>query len=261
MEIHCLQDIENALSETQREFRKTTAPIRGLLDGAVSLFLEAVGLIRTVAKDTDDERYALEAHAVAFRRVIASILLLESGLSQEAHIVLRNALEWMLIGIDITYNPDSLKEWNKTVSDDLKSANYDDWYFGTTKICKRIGNNTESLYPKLESTLALHVCKEWKVISNMSLHAHSQVQLRKLFDSSGSFQFLGRKTVEDYKNDFNMYQGFVFDIVTLLIGIPKYRDLIGTTSDLSVRRNRFAENYSKLKKELSATGKIIGENT
>jgi len=258
VEIHGLQDIEKALLETREEFRKTTVPIRSLLDRAVSLLLEAFRLIRAVAKDTDEERYTLEVLATTFRRVIASIVLLESGLAQEAHMVLRNALELMLIAIDITYNGVSLEEWEKTISEDLKD--YDGWYFTKSKMCKRINNNEGNVYPELERKLAQHTCKEWEVISNKSLHAHSQVQIRKLFDPGGNFQLLGRKTVEKYKGDFKMYQELIFDIVSLLIGIPKYRDLIGKTEGLSIARNKFAENYLKLKEELSVTGRIVEEN-
>lgn len=259
MEVHSWQDIENALVETRQEFHKTTDPIRNLLDTAVSLFLEAADLMKSVAKDTDDERYALEVLATTFRRVVSSIVLLESGLADEAHMVLRNALELILIAIDIAYNRASLEEWKKTIKDDL--IEYDDWHFTKSKICKRIDKNEGSIYPKLERELALHTCEEWKVISNKSLHAHSQAQIRKLFDSSGNFQLLGRKTVESYERDFRTYQAIIFDIVTLLIGIPKYRDLIGKTEALSARRNRFVENYAKLKEELSITGKMIEENT
>lgn len=259
MEIHSFQDIENALAETRKEFNQTTAPIKSLLDRAVSLFLETIDLIGAVAKDTDDERYSLEVLFTAFRRVVASIVSLKSGLPDETHMVLRNALELILVAVDITYNRVSLKEWGKTVKDTLED--YDDWYFTKSKICKRIDKNEESVYPQLERKLALHTCEEWKVISNKSLHAHSQAQIRKLFDSSGNFQLLGRKTVESYQKDFRMYQAIIFDIVSLLIGIPKYRDLIGKNKALSARANKFAENYSKLKQELSVTGSMIEENS
>lgn len=261
MEIHGLQDVENALLKTREEFHKTTVSIRSLLDRVVSLFLEAIGLIRAVAKDTDDERYALEVLATAFRRVIASVVLLESGLPQEAHMVLRNALELMLIVIDITYNRASLEEWKKTVNDELRNINHDEWYFSKRKVCKRINNNAGNVYPKLERKLALHTCKEWELISNISVHAHSQAQIRKLFDSSGNFQLLGRKTVENYEKDFKLYQELIFDIVSLLIGIPKYRDFISEAKGLSTRRNRFAEHYSKLLGEMNVTRRIMEENT
>jgi hypothetical protein len=268
MEVHSLQDIEKALKETREEFCKTTIPIRDMLDMAVSQFVEAIDLTKAVAKDTDDEKYALEVLATAFRRVIASMVLLESGLPQEAHIVLRNALELMLIAIEIIYNRASLEEWKKTVNDDLKNINHDDWYFVKSKICRRIDKNEKNLYPELERRLALGlegvsghgICKEWQIISNMSVHAHSQAQIRQLFDSSGNLQLLGRKTVDSYEKDFAQYQIFIVNIISLLIGIPRYRDLIGRTESLSARANRFAENYSKLLTRMNVAAKIMEKN-
>lgn len=264
MEIHSFQDIEIALAKTREEVYKTTVPIRSLLDTAVSLFLEAADLMKSVAKDTDDERYALEVLAAALRRVIASIVLLESGLHQEAHMVLRNPLELMLIAIDITYCEDSLEEWKKTIGDELKDINHDEWFFKTSKVYTRISDNERNFYPKLEKTLATNIYQEWKFISNKSLHAHSQAQIRTLFNSRGNFQLLGRKTLEKYEKDFRMYQGIIFDISTLLCGIirrPRYRDLINKNKALLAKANRFAENYSKLRGELSITGRILEENT
>jgi hypothetical protein len=258
LEVHSLPDIENALVETRQEFRKTTAPIRNLLDSAVSLFIEGTNLIKSVAKDTDDERYALEVLATTFRRVVSSIVLLESGLPQEAQIVLRNALEWMLIAIDITYNKASLEEWEKTIVDNLKDINYDDWYFSTSKICKRIDKNEGKVYPELERKLATHIRKQWRLISNMSVHAHSQAQIRSLFSGTGSLQLLGRKTVESYEKDFKTYSAIIFDIISLLIGIPKYEGLIGKTEALLVRRDNFAQNYAKLQGRFKDMPQAIG---
>jgi hypothetical protein len=221
--------------------------------------IELLELIGQVAKADDEEHHTLEILIVTFRRVIASIILLESGFPQEAHIVLRNALEWMLIAIDITYNKASLDEWKQTVIDDLKDINHDDWYFFTSKICKRIDKNEEKVYPELETKLSMHIRKEWQVISNMSVHAHSLSQIKNLFSSTGTFQFLGRKTTDKYEIDFNVYQGIIFDIVSLLFGIPKYRKLIGNTEILAVQREKFARNYVKIRDELQTSGKMFSE--
>lgn len=249
MEVHSWEDLEKALKETREEFRKTTAPIKSLLDRAVSLFFESVDLIRTVAKDGDDEKYALELLATTFRRIVSSIVLLESGFPQEAHMVLRNAWEWQLIAIDIAYNRASLQEWEKTTKEDLED--YDEWYFKTSKVYKRISNNEENVYPELERKLAENTYEDWKRISNKSLHAHSQVQIRSLFDERGNFQLMGRKTIEHYKENYRLYQSIIFNIVSLLFGISKYRDLIGKNPILKERRDRFAANYANLQKEMS----------
>lgn len=258
-EIHSFQDIEKAVEIARQEYHKTTAPIRHILDGIVSLLLELLDLIGNVAKNTDEERYALEVLIVTFRRTISSIVLLESGLPQEAHMVLRNALEWILIAVDIIYNKTSLQEWGKTSLYDVTDK--DEWYFKPSKIHKRIDNNEENTYPEPDRSLALHTYKEWINISNKSVHAHAHSQIKNLFSETGTFQFLGRKTIDKYEIDFKMYQGIIFDIVTLLIGIPKYRNLIGKTETLAVKRDNFARNYAKLQKELSITGRMIFEPT
>lgn len=256
-EIHSFQDIENAVKITRQEYHKTTAPIRYLLDGIVSLFLELLDLIGNVAKNTDEERYILEVLIITFRRVIASIILLESGLPQEAHMVLRNALEWILIAIDITYNKTSLKEWEKTSQYDV--TDQEEWYFKPSKTFKRIDNNEGNIYPELDRSFAQHTYKEWINISNKSVHAHSHSQIKNLFNSTGTFQFLGRKTIDKYKSNFKMYQELIVDIVSLLIGIPKYRDLIGKTEALTVQRDSFARNYKKITEELRTTGRVLSE--
>jgi len=257
-EIHSFQDIEKAVEITRREYHKTTAPIRHLLDNIVSLFLELLELIGNVAKDIDEEHYPLEVLIVTFRRVIASIISLESGLPQEAHMVLRNALEWMLIAIDITYNKTSLAEWVKTSQ--YNEINYYEWYFTPRRICQRIDIDSEgNIYPEPDRSLALHTYKEWINISNKSVHAHSHTQIKSLFSSTGTFQFLGRKTMDKYEIDFKMYQAIIFDIISLLIGIPKYRELIGKTESLATQSDNFANNYTKFREELRTTGRMIFE--
>src|SRR3989344_4821094 len=186
MQVRNFSEIEQAVSETRGKYRELTDSVRAILDDAVGLYFKTIGLIRKVANDADDEKYAMEVFAVAFRRILSSLVLLESGLPQEAHIVLRNALELMLIGVDITYNPTSLAEWKKTIKEEDSSTNYDDWYFKKSKMCKRIEANEGGCYPELERQLSLGdegkegrgICKEWEFISSASVHAHSQKQIR-----------------------------------------------------------------------------------
>jgi len=261
-EIHSWQDIENALIETRQEFHKTTAPIKSSLDSGVNLLSEALGLLGIVSKDTDDELYALKMHLTAFGRVIASLVSLESGFPDEAQMILRNALEWELIAVDIFNNKDSLDKWKKTGTDDLKDSGK--WIMQATSSYERINKNEENLYPTLDMMYARHLRQQWKTISSGTVHAHSQAQIDRLFDSKGNFALLRRKTIEGYKIAFQMYQGIMFDISGYLYEImrrPKYRDLINKNKSLLAKANRFADNYSKLKEELSAKGKIIEENS
>lgn len=262
MEVHSFKDIENALLETREEFHKTTAPIESLLDRAVSLFLEAIDLIRNVARDTDNELYALKMHSMAFGRVIASIASLESGFPDEAQTILRNALEWELIAIDIFNNKDSLEKW-KGKTDDLKDSGRR-ILEATCSYNRMIDKNLGNVYPPIDVIYARHLRQQWKTISKQTIHALSQAQVDKRFNSKGNFALLRRKTIEGYKIDFQMYQGIMFDISGYLYEImrrTKYRDMIDKNKALLAKANRFAENYLKLQKELSITGRMISENT
>lgn len=262
MEVHSFKDIEKALQETRQEFHKTTAPIESLLDRAVSLFLEAIDLIRNVARDTDNELYALKMHSMAFGRVIASIASLESGFPDEAQTILRNALEWELIAIDIFNNKDSLEKW-KGKTDDLKDSGRR-ILEATCSYNRIIDKNLGNVYPPIDVIYARHLRQQWKTISKQTIHALSQAQVDKRFNSKGNFALLRRKTIEGYKIDFQMYQGFMFDISGYLYEImrrTKYRDMIDKNKALLAKANRFAESYLKLKEELSTKGKMIEENT
>lgn len=228
------------------------------LESAVDLLFQLIELISRVAKREDEERYALEVILVIFRRIVGSLSLLESGLSQEAQMLLRNAIEFMLIFIDITYNKQSLEEWKKTESEDLIKAYYEDWYFAKEKIEKRIKEDKNGIYPPLEKNLVTgtsgtntwSLVKEWAKISNQSLHAHSQAQLRAFFNENGTFQILGLKDQEKYKKDFSVYARIFFDLTSLLMGIPKYAKLVHQQEDLKSRLVTFKTNYLTLKEKI-----------
>lgn len=263
MSIHSFQDIEKALLETREEFYKTTAPIRNLLDRAVNLFLEEIDLIRNVARDTDNELYALKMHSMAFGRVIASIASLESGFPDEAQTILRNALEWEMIAVDIFNNKDSLDKWRKTNTDDSDDSGRRALP-ATCSYNRIIDKNLGNVYPPIDVIYARNLRQQWKTISKQTIHALSQAQVGKRFNSKGNFALLRRKTIEGYKIDFQMYQGIIFDISGYLYEVmrrTKYRDMIDKNKTLLAKANRFADNYAKLKEELSITGKMIEENT
>lgn len=265
MEVTNFKDLLDSLSETRKKFYATVLSETQPLEAVVNLFFHLIGLIRIVAKESDHERFSIEVLSTAFRRVIASIVLLESGLSQEAHMLLRNSLEFMLIGIDITYNSSSLEKWKQTINDDLDNNFPDEWYFKKSKICKRIEDNEHNLYPDLERKLVIGVtgsnrygiCQEWERISNKSLHAHSQAQLRDLFNRTGQFRLLALKKKDRYKTDFIEYSRFIWEIINVLYGIPKYRKLIGENTALTVQTNHFVDQYKKIMEKIGppvATG-------
>ena len=256
MSIQSLKDIENELVETRQYFYKTTEPIRPSLESAFGLLFEALGLVGRVAKDTDDEHFALEAIAIAFRRVTASLIMLESGLFDEAQMVLRNAMDFMLIAIDITYNPDSLREWKETSDDPEDGKSHAQWYFSKQLMVKRILKNEGNLYPEVERKAAELISSQWKIVSNMTLHAHSQAQVRRVVNSEGDLAFLQRKAAEGYEKNFIAYQGMIFNLVTLMIGIPRYERLIRETKGLSARASSFFQNYNKFL-EMNSEKRVI----
>ncbi len=243
-----------ALDQTRKAFYVIAKPEWGILEEAINLFFDQMVLIGAVAQKTDDEKYIVETLITAFRRVFASAVLLESGLMQEAQMQLRNAIDLMLISIDITYSKSSLDEWKKTEKDNLREEFSKDWYFSKQKICKRIKLNEENIYPDLERDLAVDpngefnwsLAKEWVKISNEVLHTYSQAQLRSLFDDFGSFQLLGLKDKSGYKESFKTYSKIILTIISLLIGVPRYRKMIGKSIQLTSQANNFAERYKKL---------------
>jgi hypothetical protein len=265
MRVDSLRGIEESLKRTRNEFDKTTAPIRDILGKCVGLYFRAMGLTNAMAKPADDEIYTLEVLATAFRRAIASFVLLESGLPTEAHMLLRNYCELSLIAVDITYDKSSLEEWKQTVNDDLTRRDFEDWYFKVSKICTRIKVNEGNHYPEYERRLAIgtdqderhSILGEWKYISNRSLHAHSRAQIAKYFRTAGSFQLLGLKTEENYRKDFEIYKTLVVSIISLLIGIPKYRELIGKNKNLAARANGFAKDFKEIQQEMVAAGTAL----
>lgn len=250
MEVHTFRDIEKGLQETRAKFYSVTEPIRGKLSKTVELHFNTSALIGRVVKTGDDEKYALEVLAAAFRRIISSFVLLESGLPQEAHSILRNHLEFILIGIDIIYNDESLKEWKKTVNDDLSKIDPEDWYFTKSRICKRILNDTRAIYPKEEISAAQDIEKEWIRISNQSVHAHSYAQIKHFLDKNGDFQLLGLKAAENYERDFLVYKRLIFNVTVILIGIPKYKKLIAESQELAELSSKVAKMYLKIQGEI-----------
>lgn len=221
MEIKSLEDIIKNLQNNRDHFLISSPPVNELSE-SISVLIECLTLISKVAKIEDDEHFILEVLVIAYRRVFASFSLLMSGFYQEAQMILRNAIELLLIAIDITYNKSSLDEWKKTYDEDLK-VNFDEWYFKKSKICSRIELNKNSIYPDLERTAARFLCKEWENISNEALHAHSLAQIKGLIDE-GRVQLTGVKS--EYGKDLNIYARIILNIVSFILGIEKYENLL-----------------------------------
>lgn len=247
-EIKKFEDILQSLKENREKFYSDTENIKEPLADVFNLYLDTLNLVKGVALKDDDEILILETLNVSFRRIISSFVLLESGLFQESRMLLRNFLEYALIAIDITYNPQSLIEWKKTINDSYDDINnYNDWYFKPSKIViERIRNNP-NLYPKEEAVNADFMLSEWKKISNEILHAHSRVQTKNILKEN-SLELLAGKTTENYKKDFLTYIGLLVPITQQLIFIPKYQKKISDSKELALQSGLIAGKFEKYQK-------------
>ena len=127
MPVRSLQDIEESLLATRESFRETSNEVRYLLADSFALYFDFMELVKSWTTSNDEEVYVIEIVATVVRRVVASLVLLESGLPQEAHMVLRNALELVLVAIDVIHNSCSLETWKASAHDDVSIANGTEW--------------------------------------------------------------------------------------------------------------------------------------
>ena len=261
MSITSFRDIEVSLQDTRASFRAISSDVRYLLDEPFALYLKFMDLIRPWTSGDDQEVYAIEVLATVVRRVVASIVLLESGLPQEAQMILRNALELMLIGIDIAYNDQSRERWKATVDDDLTSLDRREWHFKPSRIVKRISTNAGRIYPEVECELSSNIYEEWKRVSNMTVHAHSYAQINLLSDGKGAFQLLGLKTREDYARDFRAYGVFLFNVVSILMAVPKYKAKLEDTTLVNASVENLLAMYSSMQRRYSTSQVMYVEVT
>lgn len=258
MEINNFAELEKSLFNMRTEFNDSINSVKYIIEKPITLFFDWMGLIKTVAVDTDDESYVLEVLTAAFRRIISSYILLESGFIRESAITVRNYIELMLIAIDITYNQSSLVEWKKSDKDELLINSHEDWYFKKAKICARIKEDKENIYPEYARNLALgkedgkgrSLCREWNIISNIAGHEHASSQIRQLLRTPGHFSILERATVQTYQSAFEDYRLFLLDIISLLIMIPKYRDKIISDKTILEKANSLSHEYDELISEI-----------
>lgn len=258
MEITNFAELENSLLVMRTEFNQSIKSIKYIIEEPINLLLNWIKIIKSVAANTDDERYILEVLVTAFRRIISSCALLESGFIRESLIPIRNYQELMLIAIDITYNQQSLLEWKKSDKDELIIDSRENWYFRKASICKRIEEDKENIYPEYARNLAVgkekgkgrSLCREWNIISNIAGHEHTSSQIQQLLKTPGHFSILERASVQTCQGIFENYRLFLLDIISLLIRIPKYRDKISSDSSLLEEANRLSHEYDELINEI-----------
>jgi hypothetical protein len=258
MAINNFSELEKSLLNMRTEFNSSTNSIKYIVEKPINLLFDWIELIKTIAVNTDDESYILEVLTTAFRRIISSYILLESGFIRESAITIRNYIELMLIAVDITYNQSSLVEWKKSDKDELLINSREDWYFKKAKICARIKEDKENIYPEYARILALgkedgegrSLCREWNIISNIAGHEHASSQIRQLLRTPGHFSILERATVQTCQSAFENYRLLLLDIISLLIRIPKYRDKISSDNTLLEKANSLSHEYEELINEI-----------
>lgn len=252
MPVRSLQDIEESLLATRESFRETSNEVRYLLADSFALYFDFMELVKSWTTSNDEEVYVIEIVATVVRRVVASLVLLESGLPQEAHMVLRNALELVLVAIDVIHNSCSLETWKASAHDDVSIANGTEWYFKPSKTKRRITENADGVYPAVERQLASNIYDEWRRVSDISVHAHSYAQITVLCNGSGGFQLFGLKQARDYAKDFMAYGVFLFNTVSILMGIPRYRQALDDLPADDAPGTSFRERYARIHKRYAS---------
>ena len=254
-ELHNFAEIEKFLFYNRAEFDKSISSTKHIIEKPVNLLLDWFGLIKTIAVSTDDESHILDVLTAAFRRVLSSYVLIESGFIRESLITIRNYMELMLIAIDITYNKSSLEEWKKSDKDEVIIDSRDNWYFKKAKICARIEKNKENVYPEYARTLALgkgegrSLSREWNIISSVAGHERVSSQIRPL-RKLGRFPLIERATEQTCRTVFSNYRLFLLDIISLLIRIPKYREKISSDNEILEKANKLSHEYDEMINEI-----------
>ncbi|MBI1838721.1 MAG: hypothetical protein HYR95_00235 [Candidatus Colwellbacteria bacterium] len=241
-----LKLIRDSLKDTRIKFDAITKDEWATFEAAVSLYFQTLNLTGRVVKSSDKELASLEVLGTAVKRVISSLSLLESGFPEESRMILRNCLEFILISIDIIHNNESLKKWLETSGDVLETAERGEWYFKASKIEARVREDKDKIYPDIERKMVSDIYREWKIISNAILHAHSKAQLKSSV-KDGILQVMSLSGAPVYKNIFRQYSVFVFNIVNVLIGISRYRRLISESEELLEESHSVLRSYKEVK--------------
>jgi hypothetical protein len=136
--VQSFKDIETAIHNTRIDYYRLSSKAREGLGPYFDLLFSLWGITGKLTNDRDPERYVLEIGAVVFRRIVSSLALLESGLILEAIMIIRNAIEYLAILIDISFNKSSFGEWEKTSNKLVEEMNQENWYFKFSSIINRI---------------------------------------------------------------------------------------------------------------------------
>lgn len=247
-------DILESLINGRKKFHKDNEFIKLRLAEVFDLYFSSTDLIKKVVLKDDKEKLILEVISISFRRILSSFFLLESGFAQEARMLLRNFLEYLLIIIDITYNPASLAEWKKTEHDNLDDRS-NPWYFSAGKVKDRIESDTSDIYPVEEKANTINAYSEWIKISNQILHAHSRAQTGNII-KQGNLELFGWYSLADNKKHFNVYRELLLALVQEVIFIPKYREKILHSKKLTPLAEIVADRFNKYQRVIACEREV-----
>jgi len=240
-------EMVEALADTRARFETAIGDRRNPLAGSFALLFRAFHELALGLKEGDPEVHGIAVLMGAARRVFSSYVLLESGLPQEAQIILRNAIEHMLVGMELCNDSDAVEKWLAD-GQERHSTDGRSHHFKPRECEKRIAR-LRGPYSGFERHLAKQSLEEWRRISNQAVHLHSKHQIDKLLDGRGGFQFLGLKSGTAYEKDLVTLARIVFDITGILLGIPRLRE--ATTKD-----KEFHDLYYQVQSECMAGGEM-----
>jgi hypothetical protein len=238
MDIYNYKDMMASLNEVRLKFYENSKEAELLLEEVINLWIDTRKLIANVVEQGDEEINILKVLDTAFRRIISSFILVESGLIKEAGIISRNAIEFIMIAIDIAYSKESLRIWIESENDNIEE--YGNWHFTAKKIHCRIKCDVGNIiYHEWERNMVIledngkgnGLYAEWKRLSNTNVHAHSKAQLSNLYDSQGKFYLFWHKESGEYLTHFNQLRNQIMIIISIMLFIPKYHDKLSETQD------------------------------
>lgn len=256
MVINNYSDIKTSLKEVRDNFYVNSKDEEIILEEVINLLIDVRKLLGFVVERGDEEINILKVLDTAFRRIIAEYVLSESGLIYESTIVMRNAIELIMIAIDITYSKESLNEWIISENDNIEEKG--NWYFHRKKIYERIYNDKgNQIYPEWERNMVVNEIhsfnSEWKRLSNVSVHSHSKAQLINFYDSEGIFHLFSPKNLGEYWGNYQQRRIFIMTIISLMMSIEKYQQKLFNNCDYQIKFedlwNRFNIIQEKMRNE------------
>lgn len=257
MDIYNYKDMISSLNEVRLKFYENSKEEEPLLDEVFNLLIGTRELIASVVEQGDEEINILKVLDTAFRRIASSFILIESGLIKEAGIILRNAIEFIMIAIDITYSKESLRIWIESENENIEE--FGNWHFTAKKIHCRINCDVGNIiYPEWERNMVIlenngkgnGLYAEWKRLSNTNVHAHSKAQLSNLYDSHGKFYLFCHKEAGEYLTDFNQLRNQIMLIISIMLFIPKYYNKLAEREDLLDSKTDIVTRFLNIQKKM-----------